>query len=35
MNIRIVLLLALLMLPPTIRADVAKIASPLSCGNYD
>jgi len=35
MNIRIILLLALLMLPSTARTDVGKIATPLACGIYD
>ncbi|HEX9135851.1 MAG TPA: hypothetical protein VF905_02760, partial [Nitrospirota bacterium] len=35
MNIRIVMLFALLLLPSTVHADVGKIVGPLSCGIYD
>ena len=35
MNIRSMVLLSVLLLPGTVRADVGKVVGPLSCGIYD
>jgi hypothetical protein len=35
MNIRSMILLSVLLLPGTVKADVGKVVGPLSCGIYD